>query len=114
MVYFQIKNPNLDKFLSASDWKMLIYFMATWNVLRTFGIFYDHLVYYRFNLVHFSGFGIMYQEISGNPAALLERSIHLIKGRPSIESSLGPINAFIYLFQHTNNALSLLYTTALL
>jgi hypothetical protein len=55
------------------DWKSLIHFMAIWNIylhlgyftdiwdiLRTFGIFYDHLV-------HFSGFGIMQQENSGNP-----------------------------------------------
>jgi hypothetical protein len=35
--------------------------MAAWNILQTFGIFYEHLV-------HFSGFGIMYQEKSGNPA----------------------------------------------
>jgi hypothetical protein len=38
-----------------------MYFMAIWNILRTFGIFYDLLV-------HFSGFGIMYQEKSGNPS----------------------------------------------
>jgi hypothetical protein len=30
--------------LRAIDWKMLIYFMAIWNILSTFGEFYDHLV----------------------------------------------------------------------
>jgi hypothetical protein len=38
------------------DWKMLKYFMAVWNILQTFGIFYDHLVnivfiWYSFILV---------------------------------------------------------------
>jgi hypothetical protein len=38
------KNPNLGKFWRVLDWKMLIYFMAIRNSLRTFGKFYDHLV----------------------------------------------------------------------
>jgi hypothetical protein len=38
---------------------MLIYFMATWPILRPFGIFCDHLVY-------FFRFGMLYQEKSGN------------------------------------------------
>jgi hypothetical protein len=37
MVSFQTKNPN------TLDWKKLIYFMAIWNSLQTFGIFYDPL-----------------------------------------------------------------------
>jgi hypothetical protein len=62
MVYFQTKKLNLGKFgWRALDWKMLIYFMSIWNILRTFGTFFVHLVY-------FSSFGIVYQEISGNPA----------------------------------------------
>jgi hypothetical protein len=39
MVCFQAKNPNLGKFRRALDCKMLIYFMAIWNILRTFKIF---------------------------------------------------------------------------
>jgi hypothetical protein len=62
MVYFQTKNPNLGKFWKALDWKMLIYFIAIGNILRIFGIFYDHYVH----LVHFSGFGITNQDKSGN------------------------------------------------
>jgi hypothetical protein len=67
MVYFQTKNPNWGKFWRVMDWKMLIYFMTIWNSLRTFGIFYDHLV--RFVLIWYilSGFGIMYQDKSGIP-----------------------------------------------
>jgi hypothetical protein len=67
MVHFQTKSPNLGKFVSALDWKMLIYFMSICNILWTFGIFYDHLVHYVFIWYIFSGFGIMNQEKSGNP-----------------------------------------------
>jgi hypothetical protein len=35
--------PNLGKKFRASDWKMMKYFMAIWNILRTFGLFYAHL-----------------------------------------------------------------------
>jgi hypothetical protein len=62
------KNPNLDKFWSALDWKMLRYFMAICNILWTFGIFYDNLVHFVFFWYIFSGFGFVYQEKSGNPA----------------------------------------------
>jgi hypothetical protein len=27
---------------------MLIYFKAIWNILQTFGLFYDHLIYFAF------------------------------------------------------------------
>jgi hypothetical protein len=57
----------LGKFWRASDGKMLICLMAILNILRTFGIFYDHLVHFLFCWYIFSGFGIMYQEKSGNP-----------------------------------------------
>jgi hypothetical protein len=45
MVSFQTKNPNLSKGPHL-DGKMLKYFMAIWNILRLFGIFYDHLVHF--------------------------------------------------------------------
>jgi hypothetical protein len=67
MVYFQTQNPNLGKFWRVLDGKMLLYLMAIWNVLWTFGIFYDHLVHFVFIWYIFSGFGIMHQEKSGNP-----------------------------------------------
>jgi hypothetical protein len=41
--------------------------MANWNILQTFGIFYDHLVQFVFTWYIFSGFGIMHQDQSGNP-----------------------------------------------
>jgi hypothetical protein len=49
------------------DWKILIHFMAIWNILWRFGIFYDHLVHFVFIWYIFYSFGIMYQEKSGNP-----------------------------------------------
>jgi hypothetical protein len=44
MVYFETKNPNLDIFWRALEWKMFEYFMTTWNILLPFGILYDRLV----------------------------------------------------------------------
>jgi hypothetical protein len=67
MVCFQTKNTNLGKIRRALDWKMLIYFMAIWNILRTFGIFYEPLVQFVVIWYIFSGFGIMHQVTSGNP-----------------------------------------------
>jgi hypothetical protein len=43
MVSFQTKNPNLCIFLRALDGKLTMYFMAIWNILRTFGKFYNHV-----------------------------------------------------------------------
>jgi hypothetical protein len=71
MVSFQTKNSNLGKFWRALDGKMFIYFIAIWNILRTFGKFYEHLVDFELIWCIFSGFGIMYQEKSGKPAAHL-------------------------------------------
>jgi hypothetical protein len=68
MVYFQTKKiPIWVNFLRALDWKMLMYFIAIRNILRTFGISYDHLVHFCVHLVNFPRFGIVYQEKSGNP-----------------------------------------------
>jgi hypothetical protein len=53
MVSLQTKNPDSGKFRRALDGKMLIYFMAIWNILQTFGAFYDHLVHFVFLLVQF-------------------------------------------------------------
>jgi hypothetical protein len=45
----------------------LLYFTAIWNILRIFGIFYDHLVHFGFIWYIFSGWGNIFQEKSGNP-----------------------------------------------
>jgi hypothetical protein len=44
--WFQNQNPHLGKFWSALHWKMFIYFMATWNILQTLVMFYDHWVHF--------------------------------------------------------------------
>jgi hypothetical protein len=46
---------------------MLIYFLAIWNILRTFDTFYGHLGHLVFIWYIFPAFGIVYQEKSGNP-----------------------------------------------
>jgi hypothetical protein len=46
---------------------MLIYYMAIWNILLIFEIFYDRLVHFVLIWYIFSSFGIMLQEKSGNP-----------------------------------------------
>jgi hypothetical protein len=35
MVYFQAKNHHLGKFWRVLKWKMLVYFMAIWNICST-------------------------------------------------------------------------------
>jgi hypothetical protein len=45
--------------------------------LRTFGIFYDHLVHFVFIRYIFSGFGIMHRVKSGNPVKKTKRNFPL-------------------------------------
>jgi hypothetical protein len=42
MVCFQTKNPDLGKIWRALDGKMWLYFMAIWNILQIFWMFYDN------------------------------------------------------------------------
>jgi hypothetical protein len=46
MVCFQTKNPNFGKFGRVLQWKILVYFMTIWSILRPLEIFYGHLVYF--------------------------------------------------------------------
>jgi hypothetical protein len=87
---FQTKNPNLGKFWRALAWKILLYFMPIWNILRYleyFKIFYDHLVHFVFIWYIFSGLGIMHQEKSTNPALGLH--INPVPRRDSISRGRG-------------------------
>jgi hypothetical protein len=43
-VSFQTKTPNLGKFWRALEWEMLLYILAIWNILWSFGIIYGSLV----------------------------------------------------------------------
>jgi hypothetical protein len=45
-VIFIPKDPNLGKFWSALEMKILVYFMTIWNILLSFGIVYGCLVYF--------------------------------------------------------------------
>jgi hypothetical protein len=58
MVYFQTKYLNLGKFWRALKWKILVYFIVIWNILRPIGIFYDHLVLLWLVWIYFPRFGI--------------------------------------------------------
>jgi hypothetical protein len=46
MVCFQTKNTNLGKFGWVLLWKIVVYFMTIWSILRPLEIFYGHLVYF--------------------------------------------------------------------
>jgi hypothetical protein len=67
MVCFQTKNPNLGKFWSVLQWKMLVYLMSIWSILRPLELFYGHLVYFVIIWYIFSRFGMLCQEKCGNP-----------------------------------------------
>jgi preprotein translocase subunit SecY len=69
MAYFQTENRNSGKL----QWKMLVYFTAMWSILRSIGIFCDHLVYFMVIWYILSRFGMLYQEQSGNPASVASR-----------------------------------------
>jgi hypothetical protein len=58
MVCFQTKDPNLGKFCRVLQWKMLVYFMAIWSILRLF------VIYILWSFGHLSP---LHQEKSGNP-----------------------------------------------
>jgi hypothetical protein len=68
MVNFQTKIPIWVKFGGPCVyWKIMLDFIAIWNIVPRFEIFYDHLVHFVFIWYIFSGLGIMYLEKSGNP-----------------------------------------------
>jgi hypothetical protein len=99
MVCFQ--NPNLGKYC-REIWKRLYdifygrlkYFMDIWDILWPFDTFCVHLV-------HFSGFGIMHRDKSGNPAAEGSRRLRRLcrccsrrSSGPSLASCSPAINPF--------------------
>jgi hypothetical protein len=58
MVYFHAQNPTLGIFWRVLEWKMLVYFMTIWNILRSFGKFYGRLALFVFIWYIFSRFGM--------------------------------------------------------
>jgi hypothetical protein len=71
MVCFQTKNPDLGKIGRALDWKMFKYFIFQGDLGYCMTIWYI-----------FSGFGIMYQEKSGNPDSKCHRADQATLGDP--------------------------------
>jgi hypothetical protein len=77
---FSNQNSQFGQFWRSLYWKFLIYFMATWNILKTFGIFYDQFV-------HFVFIWYIFSEKSGNPGvdpteAFSAQSRFLTKNKP--------------------------------
>jgi hypothetical protein len=54
---------------------MLVYCIFIWYILRPFGIFYGHFIYFLVICYIFPGFSLLQQELSGNPAAQVEWKI---------------------------------------
>jgi preprotein translocase subunit SecY len=67
MVYFETNYRSLGTFWRVLQWKMLVYFMDIWSILRPLHKFYGHLLYFVAMWSFFPRFGILYQEKSGNP-----------------------------------------------
>jgi hypothetical protein len=65
---FKPKNTNLGKIGWLLQWNMLEFGMAIWSIVRPFGIFYGHLVYFPPSWYIFSRFDMLYKE---NLATLL-------------------------------------------
>jgi hypothetical protein len=74
MVCFQISN-DLVKFWRALQWKILVYFLTIWSILRPLQIFYGHMSYFVVIWYVYPRFGILYQEKSGNPGSDSEAEI---------------------------------------
>jgi hypothetical protein len=68
MVYLQTKNPDLGKFWRVLQWKMMVYFMANWSILRQIGIFMAIWCILQRIGIFYGHFGMLYQEKSGNSA----------------------------------------------
>jgi hypothetical protein len=70
--------------------------MVIWNILRPFGISYDHFVYFQVSWYIFSRFGMLYYEKSGNPASrcrslefVMASSFHIARA-PGLLQRPGP------------------------
>jgi hypothetical protein len=64
MVYFQTKNPNFVGSSCNGICRYFVYFTVKSYILSSFGAFCGQLV-------HFSGFGMLQREKSGNPVHYL-------------------------------------------
>jgi hypothetical protein len=78
MVCFQTKNPNLGKFWRVLQWKILVYLMTIWSILRPLKKCYGHLVYFAVVWYISPRLGNSYQEKSGNPGCQVKDNIRLL------------------------------------
>jgi hypothetical protein len=67
MALFQTKNPKLGKFWRFLQWKMLVYFTATWSIFLPFGIFGAQFVQVFFGYLVFFPVLVCCIKKSGNP-----------------------------------------------
>jgi hypothetical protein len=74
IVYFRAKKFNSGKFWGVLQWRMLIYFMANWYILRPICIFYGQWVYFMATMyilwpigVFCGRFGMLCPDKSGSP-----------------------------------------------
>jgi hypothetical protein len=65
------------------EWKMLLYVLVIWNILRQLGIFLLCMWLFCSNFVCilFRRIGILYQKISGNPAVAFQEVGERLNGR---------------------------------
>jgi hypothetical protein len=82
MVCFQPKNPNLGKFWRVLQWKMFVYFMDTWSILRSFVLVYGQLVYFVVILVYFFSFWYFVPPKSGNSGQELKQNFEIMPENP--------------------------------
>jgi hypothetical protein len=64
---FSNQKSKFGKFWRVLQWKMLVYFMDIWPLLRPIGLFYAHLAYFMVIWYICPHFDMLYQEKSGNP-----------------------------------------------
>jgi hypothetical protein len=111
---FQTKNTYLGKFWRVLQWKLLVYFMAIWSILRPFGIFCGYLVYFMVICYIFPRYGMRYLEKSGNPnpsAFVNLKYFLLLRKTIQMHALITPVCAICKCCsrrlgsRHTNNAL---------
>jgi hypothetical protein len=66
MACFRTKTPHLGKCWRDLQWKLLVYFMAIWSIVRPFGIFVATWYIFLVICYIFPRFGMLSHEKSGS------------------------------------------------
>jgi hypothetical protein len=69
MANFQTKNPIRVNFCRVLQWKVLVYYMSFGSILRLFGIFCGHMVYFVV-IWNFYPFWYVATKKTGNPGVV--------------------------------------------